>query len=90
MLYRGRKIAPGVLWVSLTEAAANVSPQRIFAGFAADIEICTIRICKAGTFESFAHTPLVVINRREIRDGRNVIHENLKRFAVPLHAAVEL
>ena len=74
----GRKLARlFFLYHSLAKAAANVSKQGIFPGFAADVQIGTIGFRESWTLEAFAHTSLVIIDGREIREGRSAVLENL-------------
>lgn len=75
---------------SLANAAADISKQGIFFGFAADAQIRTIGVRESRTLEAFTHASLVVINRREISEGGRAVLENLQGFAPPLHAAVKL
>src|SRR5258706_5325043 len=79
-----------LVFASLAKLAVYIGQRRIFAGPAADAEIRTIGFREPGTLESLAHASLVIMDRGEIGDGRNVVHENLKGFAPPLHAAVKL
>jgi hypothetical protein len=75
---------------SLAKATVNVSQQGIFAGPTSDAEIRTVGFRESGTLEPFAYTSLIVIEGWERGDGGDVVHENLKGFAPPLHAAVKL
>jgi hypothetical protein len=74
---------------SLRKAAVNITEQGVFGGPASDAEIRSIGFGEPWALQAFEHTSLVVINRWEIGDGGDIVHENLKRFAPSLHTPVK-
>src|SRR6266478_10121552 len=68
----------------------DLGKQRVFAGLAAYAQIIAVRFREPGAFETFPRTSLQVIDGRKIPEGGDIIHEELKGFAAPLDAFVEL
>src|SRR5579862_1981026 len=63
--------------------------QRVLGALAADIQVCAIKVSKAGTLQSIANATFVVINHRNKTVGGHVIHEEFHGFTAALHTSVE-
>src|SRR6185503_13656287 len=71
-------------------AAAHFWKERIFAGFATDIEIRAICIGKARRLQLLPDATAIVVQRRQVTEGGLVVQKYRQRLSAPLEAAIEL
>lgn len=73
----------------LTQPTVNISQQRIFAGFAADAQVCAVGLGKGWALQTFAHASLIVIKRKIRSHGGHVIHQQLECLAAAAVTTLE-